>query len=385
MKRTKMYSVVVVLLVLVLCVGVLYGCKTATAAETTAAAAAETTAAPKELVKFTYISPRSTLEVMDDYNLIVAIEMGYFKEMGLDVVLEPGPGDPFATTKFVDQGQADLGYPSPGILTASVDQGMGIICAFEMIGTQVFNFAVRSDSPINTVQDIKGQKIAYSWEGNENIINPMLVEIGIDPKEITYVPVGAEWGQAVALGKADVALCWEGLRGQWDAVGLDFKYFLGQDFSKQPSNGYSVRKSDLTDPVKKDLVAKFLRGAAMGIDFARTNPRAAAQMTYEQFPALQEQMTPELALVSMQQLHWLYTYSAREGDGYGWFPEDAWTDYLKVVNDLGQTTKLLATSDCITNEFVEYANGFDKAKVKADAEAFKLNDAWSKVEVVGDF
>lgn len=383
MKRTKLYSIIGLVLVMALSVGFLYGCKTTTAAETTSAA--ETTAAPKELSKFTFITPRGTLEVMDDYNLWVAMELGYFKELGLDVTMEPGPIDPFAVTKFVDQGQADIGYPSPGILTASVEQGMDIICAFEMIGTQVFDFAVTKDGPIQDLKDIAGKTMAQSWPGVENIINPMLVELGIDPKSVSYVSVGAEWGQAVALGKADVGLCWEGLRGQWEAQDFNLRYFIGQEFSKQPSNGYAVRKSDLQDPAKKELISKFLRASAMGIDFARSNPRAAAQITYEKFPALKEQMTPELALISMQQLHWLYTYSARVGDGYGWFPEEAWTNYLKVVNDLGQTTKLLPTADCITNEFIAYANDFDKAKVKKDAEAFQLNDAWAKVEAKGDF
>jgi NitT/TauT family transport system substrate-binding protein len=81
----------------------------------------------EELVKMTWITPRGTLDVPDDYCLWVAKDMGYFEQLGLDVDLEPGPQDAFACTKFVDQRQADLGYPSPGVLTASIDQGMDVI------------------------------------------------------------------------------------------------------------------------------------------------------------------------------------------------------------------------------------------------------------------
>lgn len=46
---------------------------------------------PATLTKLTVISPRGSLEVMDDYLLWVALDMGYFKDQGLDIDMEPGP------------------------------------------------------------------------------------------------------------------------------------------------------------------------------------------------------------------------------------------------------------------------------------------------------
>ncbi|MFW6138901.1 MAG: ABC transporter substrate-binding protein, partial [Spirochaetota bacterium] len=134
-----------------------------------------------ELAPMTWISPRGTLQVPDDYCLWAAKDMGYFQEMGLDVTLEPGPQEALAVTKFVDQGQADIGYPSPGVITSSVDQGMDIIMVHEMMIGQVFDFAVRPDSDIKTVKDIEGKTIALGSAGWSVIVNPILVELGIDP------------------------------------------------------------------------------------------------------------------------------------------------------------------------------------------------------------
>jgi NitT/TauT family transport system substrate-binding protein len=259
-----------------------------------------------DLTTMTFITPRGTVEVMDDYNLWVAIELGYFREMGLNVIMEPGPMDAFAATKFVDQRQADVGYPSPGILTASVDTGMDVIMVYEMMIDQVFDFAVRQDSPIRSLKDFPGKTIALGDLGWQVIVDPILVENNVDPASVTYVAVGAQWGQAVALGRADIALTWKGLRAQWDAQGLGLRYLLGETFSKMPANGYCARKSDLADPARRELLAKFLRGTSMGIHFARHNPRAAAQIVYSRFATIREQMSPELALQSMQQLHWGY-------------------------------------------------------------------------------
>jgi NitT/TauT family transport system substrate-binding protein len=340
---------------------------------------------PKALAKLTFMSPRGTLEVMDDYNLWVALEMGYFKEQGLDVVMEPGPMDSFACTKFVDQKKADIGYPSPGILTASVDTGIDVILVYEMMLDQVFDFAVAKDSPIQSVKDLAGKTFSVGDGGWQVIVDPLLVEAGVDPKTVKYVAVGALWGQTVSEGKADVALTWKGLRAQWDAQGLNLRYLLGEDFSKMPSNGYCVRKSDMKDAAKKGLLEKFMRASSMGIHFARINPRAAAQITYNRFAAVREQMTPDLALKSMQQLHWGYTAGARKGGGYGWFEMKGWNTYLDIIYNLGQTKKHLTQEECVTNDLIKAANSFDKGKVEKDAKNYKLDDTWKNVEVVGDW
>lgn len=339
----------------------------------------------KEPVTMTFVSPRGTLEVMDDYPLWVAKEMGYFEEFGIDAVLEPGPNEALADIKMIHQGQADIGYPSPGVLTAGIDVGVDVIMVFEMMASQVFDFAVRKDGPIKDVMDLEGATISIGWAGWDVIVKPMLVELGIDPDSVTFVTAGAQWGQAVATGNADAALCWRGLRAQWDAIGLDLKYFLGEDFSEHPANGLVARKADLEDSEKRQNLINYLKCVAMGIEFARQNPRAAAQITYDRFPAVQEQMDPQLALESMNQLHWAYTETDRKFGGYGTLPEDGWELYLETIAELGQTSKKLKLDEVITNELIDEVNKFDKARVKKDADNFKLNDTWSAVEVTGQW
>ena len=334
-------------------------------------------------VTMTYISPRGTLEVMDDYPLWVAKEMGYFDEFGIAPAFEPGPNEALADIKLIHQGKADVGFSSPGVLTSGIDVGVDVIMVFEMMASQVFDFAVRKDSPIKTVQDLEGATISIGWAGWDVIVKPMLAEVGVDASKVTFVTAGAQWGQAVATGNADAALCWRGLRAQWDAVGMNLRYILGEDFSKHPANGLVARKADLKDPVKRANLTNYIKCVAMGIEFARQNPRAAAQITYNLFPAVQEQMDPQLALESMNQLHWSYTESFRKLGGYGMAPEAGWASYLQIIADLGQTSKKLASKDVFTNELIKAANDFDFERVKKDAMNYKLNETWSKVEVKG--
>jgi len=338
-------------------------------------------AAPKTLDTVVWVSPRGTLEVMDDANLWAAIDQGYCKELGIDLQLQPGPNDSLAVVKLVGQGQAGVGYPSPGVLTAGIDQGIPAILAWEMMLGQVFDFAVAKDSPIKSIKDLKGKTISLWAPGADVVVNPILVEAGLDPKEVNYVVGGAQWGQLVAQGKADAALAWRGLAAQWDAQGLKMDYIIGKNFSKHPSNGYAINKNDLSDPKKVDIWKRFFKCVAMGLDFAAKNPRAASQITYEKFPALKEQMTPQLAFDSMWQLDCNYFAGKEQGKGYGYASIDGWNSYIDTVFKLGQIKSRPKTEDVVTNMFVADANKFDAARVKKDADNFKLNDQWKALPV----
>ena len=75
-----------------------------------------------------WVSPRGTVEVLDDYPYWVAKKFGYFGDIA--TTLEPGPSEATSTVKLVDQKQADVGYPSPGVFSLALEQGMPLVSAF---------------------------------------------------------------------------------------------------------------------------------------------------------------------------------------------------------------------------------------------------------------
>ena len=334
-----------------------------------------------------WISPRGTLQVMDDFNLWVPLKMGYFKTLGIDAKLIAGSvTDALASTKFVAQNKADMGYPSPGVLTASIDSGMGVKSIWDVISGQVFNFGLPANSKIKSPKELKGKSIALGSSGWKVIVDPMLVELGIDPKSVRYVSAGSSWMQAVATGKADAGLAWEGLRAQLAGQGLKLKYLIGTTWSKHPSNVYSIRAADLEDPAKRDLYTRFLQGVVMGLEFTKANPRAAAQITYRSLPDLQKTLKPQLALDSMLELAHAYGTSHLKGQGWGYNDAKGWANYLKIVHDLGQTKKLLATKDVFTNQLQVVANRkADAARARKDAKAYKLDKDFAQTKVAAGF
>jgi NitT/TauT family transport system substrate-binding protein len=175
--------------------------------------------------KIRWVSPRGTLDVLDDYAYWVALKMGYFGD--LETSMEPGPIEATAGTKAVDTGQADVAYPSPGVYSLMIEQGSPLISVFEMGAYDVFDFAFPKGKALSSVKDLEGKTVALGSAGWQGICNPEIAQAGGDPTKINYVDAGQQWGQTLAQGQADSALCWAGLRAQWAAIGLDFDYILG--------------------------------------------------------------------------------------------------------------------------------------------------------------
>jgi NitT/TauT family transport system substrate-binding protein len=324
-----------------------------------------------------WISPRGTLVAMDDFDLWVPIELGYFEELGITAELDGGPGKD--ELRFVAAGKADMGYPSPGDLAAAIAAGVPVLSIWQQYPAQVFDFSLPKGSPITTVQGLAGKRVSVPSAGLRSIVDPLLVEAGVDPGSVELVENGAAWNLAVAQKKADAGLAWEGLRAQLQGQGLKLEYLLGSSFSQGPSNAYAVRKADLDDDARRDAHARFLQGVVMGLEFARRNPRAAAQITYRAVPGLPERIGPQIAVNALLQISAGYAQEQRRGKGWGFHDEAAWQAYLDTIRQLGQLEQELAPEDVLTNDLVEAANSSaDVERARSDADAFELDKDFVK-------
>lgn len=330
--------------------------------------------------KFTWISPRGSLEVLDDYGLWAGKKMGYFGDLQFDT--QPGPSDGTAVVKFVDVGQADMGYPSPGVFSFALENGMKLKSVFHMGPLDTFSFAFRKGEGTSDLKTLEGKTILLGSAAWQSICDPMLAAQGVDISKITYVEAGwPTWVTALKAGQGDAALSWEGLRAEWTASGLDFEYWLGVKHSPLFANTFVVRASDLEDADRKEFLGKYLRGWAMGLEFAYHNPRAAVEAVFEQFPTLASSLGPEIGTTSiLQQLNVNRGDMAKRA---GWGDHDMakWQSFFDSIYKLGQVTKQFKAEDIATNELIAAANDFDKAKVQADAEAYKLSEPFAALDV----
>ena len=148
-------------------------------------------AAPYERA-FTWISPRGTLEVLDDYPFWTAKKMGYFGDLNID--MQPGPSDGTATVKFVDVGQADMGFPSPGVFSFGLAAGMKLKSVFHMGARDTFSLAFRKGEGPKDIKGIEGKTILLGSAAWQPIVDPMLAAQGVaepdSPRSAQRAPGG---------------------------------------------------------------------------------------------------------------------------------------------------------------------------------------------------
>lgn len=329
---------------------------------------------------FVWISPRGTLEVLDDYPYWAGKAMGYFGDLPTE--MQPGPSDGTATVKFVDVDQADMGFPSPGVFSFAIENGMDLISVFHMGARDTFGFAFREGEGPQDIKDIEGKTILLGSAAWQSIADPLLAAQGVDISTIEYVEAGwPTWGTALAAGRGDAALSWEGLRAEWIATGLDFEYWLGVQHSPLPANTFVVRREDYEDPEKRAFLERYLRGWAMGLEFGYQNPRAAVEMVFEQFPTLASNVGPELGTTSILQQINVFRGDMDQREGWGWHDMESWQAFFDVLHEIGQLSEPVQAGDVLTNELIGPANDFDHEKVKADAEAYELSEEMQAVDV----
>ena len=116
-------------------------------------------------------------------------------------------------------------------------------------------------------------------------------------------------------------------------------------------------------------------------DLGKINPRAATQIVMEQFPGLDSQMTPDIATESMMQLANVFAGRMDERKKWGFHLAESWQMFFDVGREIGQIQGDFKLEDVVKNDYIDGANAFDAAKVKADADGYQLSDAYKAVNV----
>ncbi len=105
------------------------------------------------------------------------------------------------------------------------------------------------------------------------------------------------------------------------------------------------------------------------------------EAAFEQFPAFAKNTGPELGTTSLLQQDNVFRgdmdASAEAGVLTTW---RAGSGFFDLTLKLGQI-KAVKAEDVCTNDLIKPANDFDHAKVKADADAYKLTDAFAAIDV----
>ncbi len=138
--------------------------------------------------------------------IIVAQELGYFAEVGLEVEVI-APADPSDPPKMVAAGQADLAISYQPQLHLQVAEGLPLTRVGTLVATPLNCLLVLEDGPINTLSDLAGRSIGFSVAGvEEALLSALLSEGGLTLEDVELVNVNWSLSPAVMSGQVDAVI-----------------------------------------------------------------------------------------------------------------------------------------------------------------------------------
>jgi NitT/TauT family transport system substrate-binding protein len=233
------------------------------------------------------------------------------------------------------------------------------------IATYEYVLVVLNDSPVKTLADFKGTEIGEASTGSpaEVAATDMLSGAGLKRSDYTFVPVGAGAQALAALSAHKVA----GNADSASAVGtegavshLTFRIFKDPILDSIPDSGFLAPPQVVAS--KGDLLKRYARAIVKASILIRENPQVAARYTL-MGESVGQAITPDALKIATAELVALRGHLMGADPMtplLGETPLNGIALYCKRLFEMGRTTVLVPAPAVATNQFIPYANDFDK-------------------------
>jgi len=210
----------------------------------------------------------------------IALEKGYFKDAGVNITgVVGGAGGGSGVRSLLAGGSLYAEVALPAAITAA-RQGLDIkiINACGEGWDQIW--VTRPDAPLNSVQDLRGKRIAYSRPRSvsEMFILLLLEKQGMKKSDVTMLDVGADSAgiTAVETGAADLTVATEPFLAMQVYQGGKYKVvFYGKDVLPAMTQTVGITTGEFAKSRAKELRA-ILEARRKGVEFIYAHPDEAA-------------------------------------------------------------------------------------------------------------
>jgi len=138
--------------------------------------------------------------------IILAEELGYFDEAGLEVEVI-APADPSDPPKMVAAGQADLAISYQPQLHMQIENGLPLRRVGTLVATPLNCLLVLEDGPVESTADLKGRKVGFSVAGVEEVLlSTILAQHGHSLDDIELVSVNWSLSPSLMSGQVDAVI-----------------------------------------------------------------------------------------------------------------------------------------------------------------------------------
>ncbi|MBS0560638.1 MAG: ABC transporter substrate-binding protein [Proteobacteria bacterium] len=309
--------------------------------------------------------------------IAVAIKMGWFREAGFQVDLDPLGGSA-ACVEAVADGSLPYALASIEPLAAAGAKDAGVRNFYTAYQGNIYGLAVPADSPIRSAADLRGKRIGVTslTSGGVLVARALAANAGLDPAhDITLVVVGEGAHAAALTAHAAVdALCLYDVQyAMVEAAGVPLRMLDNGAIAHFPSNG--LLATDTTLSVRRADSVALARGYAMGTVFAIANPVAAVRILHEVWPqTVPDGMDPVAVREDLRALGARIPNWRLEAGGVTRWGESSLANYdayLAFLARNGAAPAALPAADLVTNDLIPDINRFDADAVAAQARAWR--------------
>ncbi len=311
-------------------------------------------------------SPAGFYEVLDH----VANLAGYFKAEHLTVEKQYIPNSATAA-QLVAGGKADIVGISIEPLYRGYDKGLRLQCFFARDPQYDFVIGVLADSPIRTLADFKGHDIGEmsANSGAEVAANSMLGGAGLRRADYSYVVIGGGAGALGALQNKSVAgVAFPSTEINLESIAGNAKFRIFRHPILNDFGTYCYAATPATIAAKGDQLRRYTRAIVKASLLTRENPRAAARYFLQGagIKVTDDAIAGEVRALTASQGALPAADPTNKAIGYT--PLARLKLYGQFLIDSGQIAKPVPAAAIATNEFIAFANGFDRKAFIADVK-----------------